>query len=63
MINWALGTSILVSISNDRWGNSVLGFIAIVLIPIPFLLYRYISRLKLLILGTASGFELHIRLS
>jgi len=29
-------------ISDDRWGNSVLGFIATVLIPVPFLLYRYV---------------------
>jgi hypothetical protein len=27
--------------ANERWGNSVLGFIAIMLVPIPFLLYRY----------------------
>ena len=40
------------------WGNSVLGFIAVALVPIPILLYRYNVLISRLNVDTVSGFGL-----
>jgi len=50
--------------ANNRWGNSVLGFIGVALIPIPFLLYRFVCfSMDADALGTVNGWGLFIRLS
>ena len=64
IIPWALGKVFEIAAVNVRWGNTVLGFIAVVLIPIPFLLYRYeVVQQYMLTIDTANGFEQGIRLN
>lgn len=33
---------------NPRWASTLLGFIALLMVPIPFLLYRYGARIRAL---------------
>ena len=45
-----------------RWGNSVLGFIAVILIPIPFLLYRStLFDIGAYLIDTVNGYARHIQ--